>query len=252
MTEIALNTDIGEGFGAWRFTDDEALLGLVSAANIACGFHAGDPDIMRRTCEQAVQHGVAIGAQVSYRDLVGFGRRFIDLPRASLVNDLLYQMGALQAFAELAGGHISYVKAHGALYNASAHHHEHAAAIVEAVAAFDESIPLLCQPGTQTWQHAEVAGVRPVAEGFIDRAYTSDGLLVPRGQPGAVITDPNEAADRAVRLALEGKVTAVTGEDVDVSPGALCLHSDTDGAVQLARAVATALCNADISLGPIR
>lgn len=252
MTEIAVNTDIGEGFGVWQFTDDEALLGMVSAANVACGFHAGDPDILRRTCELAVRRGAAIGAQVSYRDLAGFGRRFLDVSRASLVNDLLYQMGALRVFAELAGGRIGYVKAHGALYNASARHREHAAAIVEAVASFDRSIPLLCQPGTQTWRQAEEARIRPLAEGFIDRGYTAEGLLVPRGQSGAMVTDPEEAATRAVRMATEGKVTAVTGEDVELSPGTLCLHSDTAGAVEIAAAVTAALRAADVSLVPIR
>ncbi|WP_338598526.1 5-oxoprolinase subunit PxpA [Saccharopolyspora sp. SCSIO 74807] len=252
MTGIAINTDVGEGFGAWRIADDEALLDLVTAANVACGFHAGDPDILRRTCEHAVRRGVAIGAQVSYRDLAGFGRRFLDVPTDSLVNDLIYQMGALQAFARLAGGRIGYVKAHGALYNAAARHEPHAAAIVRAVASFDDSLPLLCQPGTGTWRQAGAAGLRTLAEGFIDRGYTAEGLLVPRDQPGALITDPAEAAQRAVRMAIAGKVTAVTGEDVELSPTALCVHSDTAGAVELASAVANALRANDIPMIPIR
>lgn len=252
MTGIAINTDVGEGFGAWRIADDEALLDLVTAANVACGFHAGDPDILRRTCEHAVRRGVAIGAQVSYRDLAGFGRRFLDVPADSLVNDLVYQMGALQAFARLAGGRIDYVKAHGALYNAAARYEAHAAAIVRAVASFDDSLPLLCQPGTETWRQAGEAGLSTLAEGFIDRGYTAEGLLVPRGQPGALVTDPAEAAKRAVRMAVAGKVTAVTGEDVELSPAALCVHSDTEGAVELASAVADALRANDIPMVPIR
>lgn len=251
MTEIAINTDVGEGFGAWRSADDEALLKLVSAANVACGFHAGDPDILRRTCELATRYGVSIGAQVSYRDLAGFGRRFIDVPRASLENDLLYQMGALRAFAEVAAGRVGYVKAHGALYNAAARHREHAAAIVAAVANFDASLPLLCQPGTEAWRQAEDAGLRPLAEGFIDRGYTAKGLLVPRREPGAMVTSPQLAAERAIRMVIEGKVTAVTGEDVELAPAVLCVHSDTAGAVELTASVTAALHAANIGLAPI-
>lgn len=252
MTGIALDTDVGEGFGVWRIADDEALLDLVTAANVACGFHAGDPDILRHTCRYAVQRGIAVGAQVSYRDLAGFGRRFLDVPRSSLVNDLLYQMGALRAFAEAAGGRVDYVKAHGALYNVAARHREHASAIVEAVATFDSSLPVLCQPGTETWRQAEAAGLRPLAEGFIDRGYTAEGLLVPRGRPGATVSDPQQAAQRAVRMATEGRVTAVTGEEVELAPSALCVHSDTPGAVSLTRAVVDELRSHDIELIPIR
>ncbi|WP_031464479.1 LamB/YcsF family protein [Sciscionella sediminilitoris] len=252
MTGVAINTDVGEGFGPWRFTDDEALLDHVTAANIACGFHAGDPDILRRTCAAAVRRGVAIGAQVSYRDLAGFGRRFIDVPTGTLVNDLLYQIGALRIFAEIAGGRVDYVKAHGALYNTAATHREHAAALVEAVATADPALPLLCQPGTEVWRQAEDAGLRPLAEAFADRGYDARGLLVPRDQPGALVTDREEAARRVVRMVVEGRVTAVTGEDIPITPAALCVHSDTAGALELASAVASALREAGVSLTPIR
>lgn len=189
---VSLTTDIGEGFGHWRLADDDSLLGIVTGANIACGFHAGDPDIMRRTCATAVANGVSIGAQVSYRDLAGFGRRFLDVARETLTNDILYQMGALAAFAAAAGGKVDYVRAHGALYNVSAKHSEHAAAIVEATRLFDTDLPLLCQTGTETWRQAQEAGIRTVAEAFVDRAYTSEGLLVPRTEPDAMLSDPGK------------------------------------------------------------
>ncbi|NEW70610.1 LamB/YcsF family protein [Streptomyces rhizosphaericus] len=255
MTALALNTDVGEGFGVWGPADEGELLDQVTAANVACGFHAGDPDILRRTCEASTARGVAIGAQVSYRDLAGFGRRFIDVPPATLVNELLYQMGALEVFARLAGGRVGYVKAHGALYNAAARHTGHAAAIVEAVALYDRTLPLLCQPRTAVWERALEAGVRPLAEGFIDRGYTDEGLLVPRSAPGALITDPAEAAERALRMAESGTVVSVSGGVVRIAPdggelAALCVHSDTPGAVGLAAAVREALASEGVAVGP--
>ncbi|MFB7895991.1 5-oxoprolinase subunit PxpA [Streptomyces xiamenensis] len=254
MTALALNTDVGEGFGAWGPDDEGPLLDRVTAANVACGFHAGDPDILRRTCADAAARGVAIGAQVSYRDLAGFGRRFIEVPPATLVNELLYQMGALEVFARLAGSRISYVKAHGALYNAAARHAGHASAIVEAVTLYDRELPLLCQPHTEVWDRALIAGVRPLAEAFVDRGYTDEGLLVPRSQPGAVITDPAEAARRALRMAQTGTVLSVNGRAVRVAPdggdiAALCVHSDTPGAVAIAAAVREALAAGGVTVG---
>ena len=245
---IAINTDVGEGFGAWGLGADDALLNLVSCANVACGFHAGDPDILRTTCAGAAARGVSIGAQVSYRDLAGFGRRYIAVPKASLVNDLLYQMGALEAFAQVAGTAVRYVKAHGALYNVAARDEEHAAAIVEAVRLYNPALPLLCQPGTAQWHHAEAAGLTPLAEAFIDRGYTPEGLLVPRGTDGALITDPSEAARRAVRMATDGEVTAVDGTRVPIAPAALCVHSDTPGAPAITEAVREALTSAGVTV----
>ena len=251
IAEVAFDTDVGEGFGAWELGDDDALLGVVTAANVACGFHAGDPDILRRTCDRAAELGVSIGAQVSYRDLAGFGRRYIAVPPASLVNDLLYQIGALEAFARVAGTRVSYVKPHGALYNVAARDAEHAGAIVAAVAAYDRSLPLLCQPATEVWRLATGAGVRPVAEAFVDRGYTVEGLLVPRGQPGALVTDPAGAAARAVRMVVESRVESVDGVDVELVPEALCVHSDTPGAVEIARAVRGALEAIGVRLVPV-
>ena len=245
---IAINTDVGEGFGAWTLGDDDALLHLVTCANVACGFHAGDPDILRSTCTTAAARGVSIGAQVSYRDLPGFGRRYIAVPTENLVNDLLYQIGALEAFARVAGGAVRYVKAHGALYNVAARDEAHAAAIVEAVRLYDPGLPLLCQPGTAQWRHAEAAGLTPLAEAFIDRGYTSEGLLVPRGTEGALITDPGEAARRAVRMVVDGEVEAVDGTRVPITPAALCVHSDTPGAPAITEAVRAALTGAGVTV----
>jgi UPF0271 protein len=249
---VALATDIGEGLGAWSLGDDDALLDVVTSANIACGFHAGDPGIMRRTCATAVANGVAIGAQVSYRDLHGFGRRYVAVPGPELVDDLLYQLGALEAFARLAGGKVDYVRAHGALYNVSATDSEHAQALVDATVQYDRSLPLLCQAGTQVWRLGEEAGLRLVSEAFVDRAYTSEGLLQPRSEPGALLTDADEAAARAVRMVTEGRVATVDGSEVEVLAAVLTVHSDTAGAVEIARRTRVALEAAGVELGPVR
>lgn len=244
----SLTTDIGEGFGIWELGADEELLGLVTGANIACGFHGGDPTTMRRTCAVAVDNDVAIGAQVSYRDLAGFGRRFIEVPEDDLRNDLLYQIGALSGFAALAGGEVSYVRAHGALYNASAKHPGHAAAIVGATLDFDPALPVLCQEGTETWRQAQEAGLRVVAEAFVDRAYTPEGLLLPRTEPNALFADPAQAAARAVRMVTEGRLTAVDGSDIPIRAESLLVHSDTEGAPAIARAARDALLAAGVTL----
>ena len=237
---VSINTDIGEGFGVWGVGDEAPLMGQVTAANIACGFHAGDPDILRRTCEMASARGVSVGAQVSYRDLVGFGRRFIDVPTPTLVNDIVYQIGALQAFARIAGTEVSYVKAHGALYNTAARHHGHAQAIVEAIELLDPELPVLCQYETVLWNIALDAGLRAHAEVFIDRSYTDDALLVPRSHPEALVLDPSAAAKRAVQMVATGVVDSVCNQSATVVPEdaetiAMCIHSDTPGAVDIAR-----------------
>ncbi|MCM3849469.1 LamB/YcsF family protein [Pseudonocardia sp. DR1-2] len=253
-TAIALNTDVGESFGAWVH-DDRPLLDVVDAANVACGFHAGDPDVMRRTCDDCARRGVAVGAHVSYRDLAGFGRRFVDVARDSLVNDIVYQIGALTAFAAAAGTRVGYVKAHGALYHASGTHPAHADALVKAVRLVDAGLPLVCLPGTEVWERARAAGLSPRAEAFLDRGYTAAGGLVPRGRPGDLLRDPAEAAARAVSIARDGRVTAVDGTVVSVRPAggavaALCVHGDTPGADALARAARAALTAAGFGCGP--
>jgi UPF0271 protein len=252
MAQVALTTDIGEGLGRWSLADDEALLGIVTSANIACGFHAGDPGIMRRTCATSVANGVSIGAQVSYRDLHGFGRRFIDVPRQELTDDLLYQMGALEVFARLAGGKVDYIRAHGALYNASAKHTPHAQALVDATVQFDKELPLLCQVGTETWRIGKDAGLRVVAEAFVDRAYTPEGLLLPRTEPNALLRDPDEAAARAVAMVTEGRITAVDGSQIEIEAAALLVHCDTEGAPEIARRTREALEKAGVELVPVR
>jgi 5-oxoprolinase (ATP-hydrolysing) subunit A len=247
---IDLNADLGEGFGVWRLGDDDALLDLVTSANVACGFHAGDPSTMRRVCSRAAAAGVAVGAQVSYRDLAGFGRRFIDVDPAELADDVLYQLAALDGIARTAGTRVSYVKPHGALYNAAVTHAGQAAAVVDAVLAFDRRLPVLGLPGSALLRTAEAAGMRPIAEGFADRGYTPDGRLVPRRQPGALVHQPAVVAERAVRMATEGVVVAVDGTTLLMPVESVCVHGDTPSAVELARAVRAALAGAGVALRP--
>jgi 5-oxoprolinase (ATP-hydrolysing) subunit A len=249
-SSVDLNADLGEGFGIWTLGDDEALLGVVTSANVACGFHAGDPTTMRRVCAGAARAGVAVGAQVAYRDLAGFGRRFIDVAPAELADDVLYQLAALDGIARAEGGQVRYVKPHGALYNATVAHEAQAQAVVDAVVAHDPSLPVLGLPGSALLRAAEEAGLRPVPEGFADRGYTAAGGLVPRGGPGALVHDPAEVARRAVRMAVEGTVLAVDGSTVRADVTSICVHGDTPGAVELARAVRSALTDAGVVLAP--
>jgi UPF0271 protein len=247
---IDLNADLGEGFGVWRLGDDDALLDVVTSANVACGFHAGDPSTMRRVCARAVERGVAIGAQVSYRDLAGFGRRFIDVDPAELAADVLYQLAALDGIARAEGGRVRYVKPHGALYNAAVHHEGQARAVVDAVVAYDRSLPVLGLPGSSLLRAAGAAGLRAVEEGFADRGYTPEGTLVPRRSPGALVSDPAVVAERAVRMATDGLVTAADGTAVEVTVASVCVHGDTPGAVELARRVRAALEDAGLRIAP--
>ena len=247
---IDLNADLGEGFGAWRLGDDDGLLEVVTSANVACGFHAGDPATMQRVCAGAAARGVAIGAQVGYHDLAGFGRRRIDISPADLLADVLYQVGALDAFARAAGSRVRYVKPHGALYNTAADDAVQAGAIAAAVTAFDPALPLLGLPPSALADAAATQGIPFVAEAFADRAYLPSGRLVPRGEPGAVLTDEAVVVDQAISIARDGHVRAVDGSLVAVSAVSLCLHGDTPGAVTLARAVRAALTERGITLEP--
>jgi len=232
---VDLNADLGESYGRWQLGDDEALLQVVTSANVACGFHAGDPTTLLRTCEAAVAAGVVTGAQVGYADLRGFGRRFLDVAPDDLTADVIYQIGALDGLARTVGGRVAYVKPHGALYHAVVHHEEQARAVVEAVRAYD-ALPVLGLPGSVLLREAEAAGLPAVREGFADRAYADDGRLLPRDQPGAVLHDADAIAAQAVRLA----------QDVD----SICVHGDTPGAVTAARAVRQALNGAGIEVQP--
>jgi UPF0271 protein len=245
---VDLNSDLGEGYGHWALGDDAALLEVVTSANVACGFHAGDPATIDRTVRTAAELGVAIGAQVAYPDLVGFGRREIDVPPDDLTADVLYQIGALEAFARAAGSRVRYVKPHGALYNRIARDPVQAAAVVEAIRRYDPDLPLLTLPGSVAMAAAAAAGVPAVAEGFADRAYTGEGRLVSRREPGAVLHDPGRVAARALRMATEGRVETVDGGEVAVAVRSLCVHGDTPGAVELARAVRAALEEAGVAL----
>ncbi|MEU2916014.1 LamB/YcsF family protein [Streptomyces massasporeus] len=237
MTSIDLNADLGEGFGRWRLTDDEQLLSVVTSANVACGFHAGDAVTMRRVCELAAERDVRIGAQVSYRDLAGFGRRAMDVPPAELAAEVAYQIGALEVFARAAGARVAYVKPHGALYNRVVHDEEQAAAVVDGVLLADAALPVLGLPGSRLLELAGKAGLAVVTEAFADRAYTDVGTLVPRTLEGAVVTDPDAVVERSVGLARSGEVVSHTGTRVEVRAQSLCLHGDTPGAVDLARRV---------------
>jgi 5-oxoprolinase (ATP-hydrolysing) subunit A len=245
---IDLNADLAESYGRWRLGDDEALLEVVTSANIACGFHAGDPLTIRRACASAVTRGVAIGAQVSYQDLAGFGRREMTLPPEELAAEVLYQIAALDGIARAEGGRVSYVKPHGALYNRAAHDPDQAAAIAAAVASFDNTLPVLCLPGSETAAAARAAGLPAVAEAFADRAYNDDATLVSRGTPGAVLIDTAAVATRVTGLVTRGTLLSASGSELQISARSVCIHGDTPGAVRLAWAVRAALEQAGVTL----
>ncbi|AQP49313.1 hypothetical protein BW730_10045 [Tessaracoccus aquimaris] len=247
---IDLNADVGESFGRWRLGDDEAMLDVVSSANVACGFHAGDPLTLTATCRLAAERGVVVGAQVSYRDLAGFGRRFMDVAPAELTADVVYQIGALEGICRRFGTRVGYVKPHGALYNAVVHHDAQAAAVVDAVLAYDRRLPVVGLPGSALLRRAAEAGLRTVAEGFADRGYRADGTLVPRSEPGALVTDPGEVAERVLTMVTQRRVVAVDGTRVQMRVESVCLHGDTEGAAELARAVRDRLTAAGVTIAP--
>jgi UPF0271 protein len=246
---IDLNADLGEVLDAVP-TDDAGLVGVITSANVACGFHSGDAVTMARACGLCVDEDVVIGAQVSYRDRDGFGRRFLDVEPAELTADVLEQLATLDQLAHEAGGRVAYVKPHGALYNAIVHHEAQAAAVVAAVLGYDERLPVLGLPGSRWLALAERAGLRSVREAFADRGYAADGTLVPRGEPGAVLADLRTVVQRCVRLATAGEVVAVDGTVLRVDPESICVHGDTPGAVSLARAVRSALTAAGVEPAP--
>ncbi|MGA5541825.1 LamB/YcsF family protein [Mycobacterium sp. NPDC051198] len=245
---VDLNADLGEGFGAWELGDDEAMLGLVTSANVACGFHAGDPALLLRTCREAAARGVRIGAQVSYRDLAGFGRRFIDVTPEDLTADVIYQIGALQAIAHAAGATVTYVKPHGALYNTIVSHREQAAAVAAAVHGVDAGLPVLGLSGSVFFEEARKRGLRTVAEAFADRAYQPDGTLVSRREPGSVLHDPLEIAERVAGMVAAGQVSAVDGTTIPITVESVCVHGDSPGAVAIATAVRERLSTEGVNL----
>lgn len=241
-----LNADLGEGFGIWQLGDDDGLLHVVTSANVACGFHAGDASTMRRVCTAAARRGVAIGAQVSYRDLAGFGRRRIDYAFGELRDDVLYQIAALDGFARVAGTRVSYVKPHGALYHTAVDDDVQASAVVAAVVDYDRTLAILGLPGSRLLAAALDAGLGTVAEGFADRGYLADGRLVPRSRPDALVTGTAEVAARALRMATSGEIVAVDGSVLVHPIESICVHGDTPGAVAIASAVRAALASAGV------
>lgn len=237
MANIDLNSDLGESFGPWPMGDDVAMLEIVTSANIACGFHAGDPAGLLAVLKEAARRGVSVGAHVGYRDLVGFGRRNMDPSSAELVGDTIYQIGALQGLARAAGTSVRYVKPHGALYNTIAHDARQAADVIAAIKAIDPSLILMALAGAPVVEQARAAGLTVVCEAFADRAYNADGSLVSRHLPGSVIHDPDIVAQRMLSMVTEGKIAAVDGRDITVEAQSICVHGDNPAAVALARAL---------------
>jgi UPF0271 protein len=247
---VDLNCDMGESFGPYTLGLDEQVMPLITSANVACGFHAGDPHVLRRTVALAARHGVAIGAHVSFPDLVGFGRREMNCTPAEVENDTLYQIGAIAAFCRAAGVPLRHVKPHGALYNMAQRDTALAGAIVRAVTAFDRSLLLFAQPGSAMEQVAREAGLTVVGEVFADRAYTPEGALASRKLPGSVIHDPEQVAERAVHMVTRGSVVAMDGTAVPLRAETICVHGDTPGAVALIRQMRQQLEAAGVTVRP--
>ena len=245
-----INSDLGESFGAWRMGDDATMLGIVTSANVACGFHAGDPAGILETLRAAAQHGVAVGAHVAYPDLVGFGRRNMDPSSQELVADVIYQIGALQGLAAAAGTRVRYVKPHGALYNTIAQDERQANDVITALLAVDPSLTLMALAGSPLIGWARARGLRVVAEAFADRAYNDDGSLVSRRLPGAVLHDADAIAERMLRLVQTGEVESITGRSVPVQADSICVHGDSPGAVEMARRIRARLEQAGVALRP--
>ncbi|WP_246036434.1 LamB/YcsF family protein [Sinomonas susongensis] len=244
---IDLNSDVGESFSNWTFGDDAAIFTSVSSANVACGFHAGDPHHIRRTCEAAAEAGVTVGAHPGYRDLAGFGRRFIDMDPRQLTDEVVYQIGALQGLARAAGTDVRYVKPHGALYNTIVHHTKQAEAVARAIHEVDPSLPILVLPNSEIQRAAEEIGLRPVVEAFADRAYNPDGTLVSRREPGSVLHDLDEIVEHVLRI-LDGKVRAIDGSIVPIAAESICVHGDTAGAVAMAARIRAAITDAGVQI----
>ena len=247
--QIDLNSDLGESLGAWRMGDDAAMLDIVSSANVACGFHAGDPAGILATLRQAAAKGVVVGAHVAYPDLTGFGRRPMDVASADLRADVIYQIGALQGLAAAAGTRVRYVKPHGALYNTIAQDERQAGDVIAALVALDPTLILVGLAGSPLLGWAGAAGLATVAEAFADRAYRPDGALVSRREPGAVLHDPDQIAARMLRLAREGVVAAVDGSEIALAAGSICVHGDSPRAVAIARQVRARLEAAGVRIG---
>jgi 5-oxoprolinase (ATP-hydrolysing) subunit A len=251
MKKIDLNCDLGESFGAYTIGSDSEVLPFISSANIACGLHAGDPSVMLHTVKLAGEHGVGIGAHPGLPDLVGFGRRNMDISVEDAKACVLYQIGALSAFCRASGVPFAHVKAHGALYNMAGKNYNLAKAICEAVASFNPSLILLALSGSEMIRAAKDTGLRCAKEVFADRAYEDDGSLVARTKPGAMITDENEAIARVVRMVSEGKVTSITGKDISIEAESVCVHGDGEKAVLFVKKLHSAFQEAGIAIVPL-
>lgn len=249
---IDLNSDLGESFGQWTMGDDAAILPLISSANVACGFHAGSPAGILATLRAAARLGVAVGAHVSYPDLVGFGRRNMDVASDELTADVIYQIGALQGLAAAAGTRVSYVKPHGALYNTIAQDKRQAMAVLAGIQAVDKTLSLVALAGSPLIGWAEAAGILTVAEAFADRAYHQDGSLVSRREAGAVIHDPQAVAQRVVQMITEGGVTSVEGKFTAICAASICVHGDSPGAVEMTRQIRQRLEAEGIGVRPFK
>jgi UPF0271 protein len=248
---VDLNSDLGEGFGSYSAGDDEALLSVATSANVACGFHAGDPLIMRRVCRGAVERGVAVGAHVGFCDLRGFGRRPMVCAPEEIEADVIYQIGALQAAARAAGTDVTHVKPHGALYNVASADPAVAAAVLRGCRLAAPGAVVVGLPGSHVESAAADAGLAFAAEGFADRAYTPEGTLVPRGTPGAMVLDPDEVVERCLDMVLHRRARTLEGTPIPVSVRTICVHGDSPGAVTLARRVRSALEEAGAVLRPV-
>ncbi|EPL6453248.1 MULTISPECIES: LamB/YcsF family protein [Providencia] len=235
--QIDLNSDLGESFGQWQMGNDEAILPVVSSANVACGFHAGSPEGILKTLKAAKENGVAVGAHVGYPDLVGFGRRNMDIASSELTADVIYQIGALKGLAAAAGTDVLYVKPHGALYNTIAHDKRQATAVIDAIKAIDSKLILVALAGSPLIGWAQESGLNVVAEAFADRAYNSDGTLVSRKQAGSVLHDPKIVAERMLQLVQEGGVVSIDGQFTPIDAGSICVHGDSPGALEMAQQV---------------
>lgn len=248
MASVDLNSDIGESFGRWSLGNDAEVMRSVTSANVACGYHAGDPGVMRETVRMAKAAGVAVGAHPGFPDLMGFGRRNMAATPREVEDFVLYQIGALAAIAAAEGVRLQHVKAHGALYNMALRDLALSDAIAKAVAAFDRSLILFGLPGTELLRAGKAAGLRVAAEGFADRAYEPDGSLTPRNRPGAVIHDADEVVRRAVRMAREGVTTATDGRDIPMRVDTICTHGDTPGSHELTRRIREGLEHAGLTV----
>lgn len=247
---VDLNSDLGESFGQWTMGNDDAVLEIVSSANIACGFHAGSPDGILKTLKAAKQRNVAIGAHVAYPDLVGFGRRNMDIASDELTADVIYQIGALQGLAKAVDLSVTYVKPHGALYNTIAHDKRQALAVIEAILAVDPQLTLVALAGSPLITFAKEKGLRVIAEAFADRAYHADGTLVSRKKEGAVLHDPELVAQRMLQLVQEGGVESIEGIFTTIQADSICVHGDSPDAVALAKSVKEILINHGVSIKP--